>query len=187
MINLAEFDEMNNAVREGLELSAYTDADGNRRFRQSPSEICDAILDYLIYAYVMGVQSANDDMGSNVSANTEQMDEAIYADIAGKNWEQRITEYAEQGDVESIMRVVDTEMHRDASEGADNTARKAGATKKTWQTMEDDRVRDPHWWLQGVTVGIDEKFATDGAEASYPGDFGVAYLDVGCRCFLKYT
>lgn len=187
MINLAEFDEMNNAVREGLELSAYTDADGRRRFRQSPSEICDAILDYLIYAYVMGVQSANDDMGTSVSADTGQMDEAIYADIAGKNWEQRVTEYAEQGDVESIMRVVDTEMHRDASEGADNTARKAGATKKTWQTMEDDRVRDPHWWLQGVTVGIDERFYSDGDSARYPGDFERADMNVRCRCAVTYS
>ena len=187
MINLADFDELNNAMRDQLELSAYTDADGKKRFSMTPTEICDAVLDYLIFAYVMGVDSANEDLGTDIGVDNEEMSESIYRKVADKDFVDRVTEYAEDGDTESILRVVDTDMHYNAARAAENTARRGGATQKTWQTMEDDRVRDPHWWLQGVTVGLDEVFWTDGDYARYPGDFHRADLVVNCRCFLKYT
>ena len=187
MINLADFDELNNAMRDQLEYSAYTDADGRKRFRMSPTEICDAVLDYLIFAYVMGVNSANEDLGTDIPVDNAEMSESIYRKIADKDFEDRVMQYAEDGDTEGILRVVDTDMHYNAARGADNTARHGGATWKTWQTMEDERVREPHWWLQDVTVGIDDRFYTDGDSAEYPGGFERADLNVNCRCWVTYS
>lgn len=54
--------------------------------------------------------------------------------------------------------------------------------------MEDDKVRDTHDYLEGMSVGIDEEFYTyDGDHALYPGGFENAQNNVNCRCFLTYT
>lgn len=45
-------------------------------------------------------------------------------------------------------------------------------------------VRDAHVELHGQEVGIDEPFTVDGEEAQAPGQFGVAELDIQCRCTM---
>lgn len=89
---------------------------------------------------------------------------------------------------DAIILVLETEMHRDANEAALETARHAGATTKTWQTMMDDKVRETHDYLLGVTVGIDDEFYTyDGSHAPAPGMFGVPEEDCNCRCELEFA
>jgi Phage Mu protein F like protein len=56
---------------------------------------------------------------------------------------------------------------------------------KTWHTQEDKLVRDAHDELNGVTVAANEKFEVNGHVALAPGGFGVASLDINCRCFLS--
>ena len=54
--------------------------------------------------------------------------------------------------------------------------------------MLDDRVRDPHAYMEGLTVGLDDMFYTyTGDGAMYPGGFGVPELDINCRCFITLT
>ena len=56
---------------------------------------------------------------------------------------------------------------------------------KTWKSMKDDKVRDTHDYLDGMTVGFDEDFYTyNGDHAKYPGLFGVPEEDVNCRCLV---
>ena len=55
-------------------------------------------------------------------------------------------------------------------------------TKKMWVASMDRRTRSTHQDLDGQTVGVNEKFVLDGHEADGPGDFGVPYLDIHCRC-----
>ena len=64
-------------------------------------------------------------------------------------------------------------------------------TRKTWLASTshmgaDDPhpVRDAHVELHGQEVGIDEPFTVDGEEAQAPGQFGVAELDIQCRCTM---
>ena len=88
---------------------------------------------------------------------------------------------------DAIIRILETEMHRDANEAALETARHAGATTKTWVTMLDDKVRETHDYLEGVTVGIDDEFITfDGDKATAPGLFSLAENNVNCRCELLF-
>ena len=101
------------------------------------------------------------------------------------------TETVESGGVsleEAIIRIAETEMHRDANTAALETARKAGAKNKTWITMMDEKVRDTHQYLEGMTVGIDEDFWTyDNDHAPAPGMFEFAENNVNCRCELVFS
>lgn len=54
--------------------------------------------------------------------------------------------------------------------------------KKKWFATLDKRTRDPHAELDGKVVGVDEYFEIDGMKALQPGMFGVAYMDINCRC-----
>lgn len=88
---------------------------------------------------------------------------------------------------DAIIRIAETETHRDANTAALETATRAGATSKTWVTMLDDRVRDTHIPLEGVSVPIDAEFYTwDGDHAQAPGLFEFAENNINCRCELLF-
>jgi len=55
-------------------------------------------------------------------------------------------------------------------------------TRKEWITENDADVRPEHEELDGVRLGINDYFETSGGSTQYPGGFGVASLDVNCRC-----
>ena len=88
---------------------------------------------------------------------------------------------------EELERIFVTESHRCFSDGQWDSA-EGRATHKTWVTKEDDKVRDTHWYIDGLTVGIDEYFYTlDGDRAMRPYGFELASNNINCRCYLKYS
>ena len=93
--------------------------------------------------------------------------------------------------VNDLSRLAETEAHRVLNEAILETAleyeRENPKKKvmKTWTTMADDRVREPHEWLEGSTVPLDAYFYTDGDKALTPGGFNRADLNVNCRCILR--
>jgi uncharacterized protein with gpF-like domain len=116
------------------------------------------------------------------------MYETIYRKVAGKNFDQRVREYATTGDIESIMRVAETDATRVFNESELKTAQRVGAKSKTWNTMLDDRVRDTHSYLEGMTVGIHDDFYTyDGDHAPAPGQFELPENSINCRCYLTFS
>ena len=68
-------------------------------------------------------------------------------------------------------------------------AKDLGRTKKTWLTMNDPKVRDTHEEIEGVTVGIDEKFIVGNSEMLFPHDW-TSNPDpkevINCRCAVEY-
>ena len=63
----------------------------------------------------------------------------------------------------------------------------ARVVEKVWATMEDERVRETHNFLDGVGVPLGTLFvAIDGDSARYPGDFAKAENNTNCRCTLTY-
>lgn len=150
-------------------------------------ELLDDVLDFLLFAYFSGSQDAAESLGIVTEPSISKAQEAINLKIAGKTYKDRITEYAESGTAEEILRVIDTDMTRIYNTGVLDTASANGATMKTWQTMEDSRVRDPHRILQSVTIPIDADFYTDGDYAPQPGMFNRADLNCNCRCYLTVS
>lgn len=186
---LMPFDELN-ALRESLVFGQYTDADGKRRYVQTYRELEDEFEDILIMSYLLGNNAAGEMLGMESSANVNEMDRAINKRIAGKTWRDRLREQlSEGGDVEAIMRIAETESHRDTNEGIYDAAADSGLTLlKTWETMEDDRVREAHEEIQGQTVPFDDVFVTwDGHEARFPGDFDTPELNCNCRCYISVS
>ena len=183
---LMNWDELN-VLRSSVE-------DLLREYRKSHDrELADRFCDYMefvlcmIYAY--GWESAEEIVGI-VPMKDNLDDKCVNLDIKGETYRDRILEQLEQDSADGILRIIDTEAHRDFNTGIYDAARESGikGLKKKWNTMMDDRVRDPHSYLEGVNVGLDDLFYTyTGDSALFPGGFGVPELDINCRCFITLS
>ena len=184
MTSILPFDELNRfeaTLRERF-------ADG-KLVKEDEEDIIDEMLDLFLLAYAMGNSVTNDNLSSDWMPPVDDVMKVVDAKVAGKTWRERVEDYFENGgSVDDLVRIAETETHRGANTAALDTARKAGATSKTWVTMLDDRVRETHGYLEGMTVGIDEDFYTyDGDHASAPGLFELAENNVNCRCELLFS
>ena len=98
--------------------------------------------------------------------------------------------------VDSIMLDPDkaraTRIARTEVIGGSNFAKYAGykqsglVEKKQWIATESDwdNVRDEHQALHNDIVALDEPWSIDGSTTMHPGGFGVAHLDINCRCTM---
>lgn len=150
-----------------------------------------ALIDLMVYwgalAYADGKIDVEAQLGGETEADVSRIDDVINAKIDGESMEDRVVEYFELEDYDAIMNMLNTERHRIYNTAAHDTAKKLGAKTKTWNTMQDLDVRDSHYYLDGITKGIDEEFSTIwGNSTQYPGEFGVAEEDINCRCWLTY-
>jgi DNA-binding ferritin-like protein (Dps family) len=175
---------MNKAISNNIERFG-----NNTLQKRDEEDIIDELLDLFLLAYAMGNSVTNGNLSSDYAPSVDDVMKVVDAKVAGKTWRERVEDYfANGGTGEDIARIADTETHRIANTAALDTAKKAGATSKTWVTMMDDRVRDTHDYLEGETVGINDDFYTyDGDHASAPGLFELAENNVNCRCELLFS
>ena len=187
MTSILPFDELN-AFIERLR-TRYADGQLPQGNKAEEEDIIDELLDLFLLAYAMGNSVTNENLSSDWIPPVDEVMEVVDAKVAGETWRERVEDYfANGGSVDDLVRIAETETHRDANTAALDAAKRAGATSKTWITMMDDRVRDSHDYLLGQTVGIDEDFYTwDGAHAPAPGMFGVPEEDCNCRCELIFS
>ena len=218
MDRLPPFDQL--AVLRS-ELESDFAAGPEERKRRKRDRI-DEILEMLIMAYMYGNESANtmlfgpdivdtidqDEPNRPVRIDVDDMNKSVFKDIAGKDWEQRVSEYydSDSGTVDDVIRVVDTDMNRIYNDSVLDVGEKANAGRvewsnedlpapdtkarvmKTWVTMADDRVRDTHDYLEGMTVPVDGRFWTfDSDYARYPGDFQLPQNNINCRCRISLS
>ncbi len=91
------------------------------------------------------------------------------------------------GALSRAMTIARTEGHRISATSAYDAAvksKQAGAdVVKQWDAALDGRTRPEHAQLDGQIREIDEPFvSSNGHKAMYPGGFGIAALDINCRC-----
>ena len=156
--------------------------------RVTLDEVLDDVLDVLIVGWANGLEYASSVLGDSYLDYTD-LQNALEFRIDDKTYADRVKEHFLDADFEGILRVADTESHRLYNEAVYESAKKSGKeVYKTWETMKDDRVRETHDYLEGVTVPLNERFYTiDGDSARYPGDFSLASNDVNCRCILSLS
>ena len=86
----------------------------------------------------------------------------------------------------SIERIVRTELKRHYQGGLSmqhQRIRNAGIDlRRRWIAADDDRTRSLHNQLDNKFEDADGLFRVGGYAAPYPGAFGVAGLDINCRC-----
>lgn len=110
----------------------------------------------------------------------------------GKTYRQMANDIKDEldGDLVKAQRIVRTEAHRVRElaglKSVQHAAEQGIIMTKTWNTVEDERVRMRHSKLNGITLPHDGLFRIDGHEAPAPGQFGAPEMDINCRCFLTY-
>ena len=174
----------------------------------------DEILDMLLMQYIYGNEDANEMLGISVDwserttmdtttitlgtdpyrIDTDRMERVVDAVVADKTWKDRVREWygSENGTADDIVRIIETESHRVYNDSILDVGEQAEADTsgvyKTWFTMADDRVRDSHVPLEGVTVPYHERFYTfDNDSAMAPGGFSDPRNNIGCRCSIWLT
>ena len=189
MASILPFDELNNFTLKLRGMFPEGKLPPREEAKDEEEDIIDEMLDLFLLAYAQGNTVTNENLSSNWQPTLDDAMETVDADVAGKTWRVRVEEYVSSGgSVDDLIRIAETETHRDANESALKTATKAGAKTKTWVTMMDDKVREDHDYLLGQTVGINEDFYTwQGYHAPAPGMFGIPEEDINCRCELVFS
>ena len=157
-----------------------------RRDEHELDRWCDYMDFVLCLMYDYGWKDAEEIVGI-VPFKDGLDDKTVNLDIEGETFRNRIHKQVDAGSLEGVLRIIDTEAHRDYNTGVYDAAIKSGAKglRKRWETMQDGRVRDTHDYLQSMEVGLDDRFYTyDGDSARFPGDFSLASNNANCRCWV---
>lgn len=183
---LLGFDELNQLIQAEFQASTLEELDFERTFQN----VVDDLYECLWIAYVNGMDTVSDMLDFPLAVDDFRREEVIYQEIDGMDFTDRVYEHLSENDVSGLVSLAQSEYHRvfntAMSDGAD-TASLSMNVVKTWVTVGDDKVRESHQYLEGVTIPIDEKFYTiDGDSAFYPSNFESAENNVNCRCFLEY-
>lgn len=187
----AEFDELNvlesqqDVMVEGI---GEVIDDPNRT--KISSDIEDDLEELLFMAYALGSDYANRILGADIEADTQKIQDAVFKEIDGETWRERIRKHIADGNLGMVQNVIRTESDRVYNEAVINTAEDSGISDatKTWLTQEDEKVRHTHSYIDKVTVGLNEKFFTsDGDSALYPGGFSNVANNANCRCHIRIT
>ena len=184
--SIMEWDELNLLRASVSEMIREYRKTGNREHLMRWCDYMEYVL-CLVYAY--GWQDAEEIVGI-VPFKDGLDDKAVNLDIKGETFRERVAKQLDErfDPTEEILRIIDTEAHRDYNTGVYDAGKKSNTPnlKKRWNTRLDDKVRDAHAYLEGVTVGMDDEFYTyTGDSALYPGGFGVPDLDINCRCTIS--
>lgn len=176
------------------ELNALSDAlsvhfeNGKIRSEQDKEDIIDEMLDLFLLAYANGTEAANGDLGTDIWPELSDVERAVYKPVAGETWRQRVEKYYRDGGTEyDIERIAETDMTRIYNTAVLDVADAVGSgdVMKRWVTMNDDRVRDTHDYLEGVAVPYNADFYTyDGDHARAPGMFTLPENNINCRCTI---
>lgn len=145
--------------------------------------------DCLEDAYIEGFASAEYMLQQEEDIEDDLLFFALEKEYDGESIYTKFDNYYEQNDAEKLKVLVESEFHRVYSQGGLDMAEATGRdVYKTWQTMQDDRVRETHDYLEGMTIPVREKFKTlDMDEADAPGGFTLPENNVNCRCWLSYS
>ena len=194
---LADFDNLHVI---GTELySRYTNGE------LSKEEVLEQIQDWIIAGFSIGTQLGLEDLDSDEvgylffknmassGAFLPIVQEVTNRKIDDQTTEERVYQHLENKDgASSIEKVMETEYHHAANKGiqtvGDTFSSSAQEIEKTWKTMLDEKVRDTHAYLEGITIPLGYEFYTyNGDHAMFPGEFDVAEEDCNCRCRIKLS
>ena len=188
-MTILPIDEIN-ALEEKLKPHFEDDGKGKIKSKEDAEDIIDELLDLFLLSYANGVTATNSELGTAEMPSVDAVDTAVYAPVAGETWRDRVMGYYETGgSMFDITRIAETDATRIYNQGAVDAVVAnglEGSTSKRWRTMQDDRVRDTHDYLEGMVVPFGSRFYTyDGDSADYPGGFSLPENNVNCRCVVE--
>lgn len=185
-MNVMPFDQLNSLEER---ISIHFDENGKIRSKEDTEDIIDEMLDLFLEAYATGATLTRIDLGSSYEPSLSDAMKTIDREVAGKTWRERVWDYFDSGGTKAdIMRIAETETHRDSNEASYEMAVRSKAKRKTWHCMMLPTSRDSHIYLDGVSAPIDGEFySINGGSTLFPGQWGIAEEDCGCLCWLTYS
>jgi len=177
MTTLFKWDELEILRKEAVDFFS------KKQRRDDIDRFCDYMEFVFCLVYAYGWQEAEKIIGI-VPFRDGLDDTTVNLKIDGKTFRERI---GEDTTPDEALRIIETESHRDYNAGVFDAAVESGKPniRKLWNTMMDGRVRETHDYLEGMTVGLEDRFYTfDGDSARYPGDFMLPQNNVNCRCIV---
>lgn len=127
-----------------------------------------------------------------INATTQEdirgvIDEALREGVNPRRIRDQVGQYVDdiipnRGEV-----IARTEMLHAQNYGRHNTMKVSGVVEyKKWLATSDSRTRPSHNDMHGQVQPLDKPFESpDGFTAMYPGDFGIAEMDIQCRCTTR--
>lgn len=177
-----KFDEINALVEEISvdSVEEYEELEPEERKRRK-DKFWDCLLDFLIDGFAAGLLFIGED---------KDLPEFYrFLDITYKDGE-TVSDIYEKDitDKEKFRSMLGDESNRCWNTGFIEAGKGTDGLMKTWDTMEDGKVRMSHDYLQGMTIPFEDEFVTIGGDsAQAPGMFSEAQNNCGCRCWLTYS
>ena len=117
MTSILPFDELN-AFIERLR-TRYADGQLPQGNKAEEEDIIDELLDLFLLAYAQGNSVTNANLSSDWMPPVDEVMRVVDAKVADKTWRERVEDYfANGGSVDDIVRIAETETHRDANTAA---------------------------------------------------------------------
>ena len=180
---LLEWDELN-LIREDAR-RFIQEAKRKKPDRKAIEGFCDYLDFVLCLCYAYGWKDAEEIVGT-VPMPDGLDDKTVNLVIKDKTYRDRIAEQVDALSEEGVIRIIDTEAHRDYNQAVQDAGKASGKSlMKSWNTMLDGRVRETHDYLEGAMVALDDLFYTfDGDSAYAPGGFEKPENNANCRCWI---
>lgn len=127
--------------------------------------------------YIKGINE------TTLKALRETLVEGVEAGESISKLAKRISVVFEDAKGRRAATIARTEVVRASNFGGWEGMRQGSVEEKEWLATRDSRVRDAHLAMDGQIKPVDQPFVAPGGQtAMYPGNFGVASLDINCRC-----
>lgn len=109
--------------------------------------------------------------------------EGVYQGEGIRDLQKRVTEVFDFADKVRARRIARTEVVGSSNFASVEAFKQSNVVAgKEWLAVRDANTRDEHRQLDGSRVSLDSAFEVNGHRGHYPGGFGVAELDINCRC-----
>lgn len=190
---LVSLDEIHRLTAASYHMANKSSATRSEGSEGDVDQITEDTLSFLINGYVLGVQAAATMLNAELDIDVEQMEQAIYLEIEGKTFADRVADHVIEQNFPGLVALVESEYHRvyntAVTDGGMNYRNHTGnEVTKSWYTVRDAAVRETHKYLEGQSVALEDEFFTfDGDHALYPGGFMKAENNVNCRCTVTLT
>ena len=117
------------------------------------------------------------------SALMESLADGVYAGEGISQLQSRVSDVFDYADKVRSRMIARTEVVGSSNfANVEAFAQSGVVAKKEWLAVKDGATRDTHRELDGQVVILRAPFSANGQSAQYPGGFGVAEEDIGCRC-----
>ena len=115
-MSILPFDELNSFTEKLRSMFPDGKLPTKEEAREEEEDIIDEMLDLFLLAYAQGNAVTNDALSFAWEPTLNDVDKVVNKEVAGKTWEQRVKDYfSSGGSVDDLIRIVETEVHRDAN------------------------------------------------------------------------